>query len=260
MSRNLFVQHGKRPILVCSLTDGNPDELGATIRNAIFDGADGFLLHLERLPSEFLSREVLSRIFSYGEGRPFMTLNYRYDGQASPDELMALQLEAVEAGAACVDLPADMYGPSVGGYTDDPKAVERQKAFIGKVHARGAQVLCSYHQFEVYVPSAEILPRAASMAARGADFVKIAQHIAREDQLPDAISTTIRLNREMPVPSLHILFGGIGRAHRALAPVLGSSMVLCVQRYTAASHKDKPLLRATRDLYDNLDFEIAPRT
>lgn len=260
MSRNLFVQHGKRPILVCSLTDNTPDELRATIRNAIYDGADGFLLHLERLPLEFRTREVLSQIFSYGEGRPFMTLNYQYDGKMSPDELMALQLEAIEAGAACVDLPADMYGASKGGYTDEPAAVERQKIFVDKVHALGGQVLSSYHQFEVYVPSSEILPRAASMAARNVDFVKIAQHIEREDQLPDAISTTIRLNREMPVPTLHILFGPIGRAHRAIAPVFGSSMVLCVQRYTPASHKDKPLLRATRDLYDNLDFEIAPRS
>lgn len=265
MSRPLFKQQGKRPILVCSLTDDNPGELQATIRNAIFDGADGFLLHTEKLQEKYRNRESLKRIFDMTQGRPVMSLNYRYDRNLTSEELMDFQFEAVLAGAACVDMPADIYGKKFGladpdcGYTDLRSAVAKQKAFAAAVHAEGAQVLSSYHQFGPYFDSEIVLKRTKSMAARGADFIKVAQNIEREDQLPDAVKTTIRMNRELPVPSFHILFGKYGRALRPLSPIFGSCMVLCVQRYTVAGHKDKPLLRATRDLFNNLDFEIDPR-
>ena len=254
-----FIPRGKRPLLVCSLSDSTPADLQVTIRHALYDGADGFLLHMERLLPEHRNRDSLARIFAFMEGLPVMTLNYAYGDHATPDELMALQTVAIEAGASCIDLPADMYADSQGFYSDQPEAVEKQMAFIRRVHEMGAQVLGSYHQFQTYCPSDVMLGRAKNMAARGADIVKIAMHIEREDQLPDAIMTTIRLNRELDKPFLHILFGGLGKGHRALAPTLGSCMVLCVQRYSVAGHKDKPLLRATRDLYNNLDFEIAPR-
>lgn len=264
-SRPLFRQHGKRPILVCSLSDRTPAELQATMRNAVFDGADAFLLHTENLLPEFRNRETLSQIFSWAGDRPVMSLNYLYDGKTAYDEIAAFQLVSAEAGAACIDVPADAFSDKFGmgdpafGYTEDEDAVKKQMEYIGAIHDRGAEVLASYHQFGPYVPSGVILERAKKMLSRGADFIKVAQNIEREDQIPDAITTTIRMNRELDVPSLHIIFGKYGRAHRALAPVFGSSMVLCVQRYTPLSHKDKPLLRATRDLYGNLDFEIDPR-
>lgn len=257
MRNQPFIKHGKHPLLVCSLTDTTPIDLHATIRNAIYDGADGFLLHLERLLPKYRNRESLAKIFSFMQGLPVMTLNYAYDGQTTAAEMMALQLIAIEAGASCIDLPADIYAESKGYYSEQPEAVKMQMDLIRDVHERGGQVLCSYHQFHSYNPSDVMVERAKHMAARGADIVKIAMHIECEDQFPDAIKTTIRLNRELEKPFLHILFGGLGKSHRALAPVLGSCMVLCVQQYTAAGHKDKPLLRATRDLYNNLDFEIA---
>jgi hypothetical protein len=255
MANRPFIKRDKRPLLVCSLSDPAPADLQVTIRHAIYDGADGFLLHMERLFPECRDRESLAQIFSFMEGLPVMTLNYAYDGHTTADEMMALQTVAIEAGASCIDLPADMYAESKGYYSDQPEAVEMQMDFIRRVHEKGAQVLCSYHQFQAYCASDIMIERAKNMAARGADIVKIAMHIEREDQLPDALMTTIRLNRELDKPFLHILFGGLGKCHRALAPTLGSCMVLCVQQYTVAGHKDKPLLRATRDLYNNLDFE-----
>ena len=62
------------------------------------------------------------------------------------------------------------------------------------------------------------------------------------------------MRKALHVPFLHIAIGQWGKVHRVMAPTLGSSMVLCVQRYTPAGHKDKPLLRATRAVYDNLDW------
>ena len=54
--------------------------------------------------------------------------------------------------------------------------------------------------------------------------------------------------------------GQYGKIHRAISPMLGSSMSLCVQDYTVLGHNEQPLLRATRDVFNNLDWRMAKDT
>ena len=58
-------------------------------------------------------------------------------------------------------------------------------------------------------------------------------------------------------PFLHICMGQYGKLHRAIGPLLGSCFALCVQHYTEAGHKEKPLLRAERMALDNIDCKPA---
>ncbi len=250
--RPVFRPGGHRPTLVCSVSDKSEIDCVCTIRNALFDGADGFLFHLERMDPAVQNKDALKRIFTYTEDRPVLTVNYRTGGKTD-DELAALQMEAVEAGAGCVDVMGDMFGRCELELTHDPEAVKRQGEYIARIHDAGAQVMMSSHILK-YVETDYLLSHALEMERRGADIVKLVTGASGEEELIKGLDQTRLLKNTLHVPFLHIIGGQYGKVHRAIAPTLGSCMVLCVERYTPAGNKDKPLLRATRSLYDSLDW------
>lgn len=254
--RPIFENMDKRPALVCSLSDATEAELIATIRNAIWDGADGFLLHTECMDKEYRNVESLKRILAYCEDKPVLTLDYSWGvGDDTPNA--AFLLDTIDAGAGCIDVYADMFDHHDRlCYTDKPEAVKKQMELIEKAHAKGAQVMTSCHLFDFVEPE-KVLEMGISLEKRGADIVKFAAQVNNEDELLEAMRLTVMLKRTLKVPFLHIAMGQYGKAHRVLAPTLGSCMVLCVQKYTTRSHKDKPLLRAVRTVYDNLDYKRA---
>ncbi len=252
MNNPIFTFTGARPPLVCSLSDKTELDTICTMRNAIFDGADGFLIHLERMDPALWTRDAMRRIFAYAEDKPILTLHYR--GNTLTDEDRAkIQLDAVAAGAGCVDVMGDMFGACEGELTFDPAAMEQQARYIDEIHSRGAQVMMTSHLYK-FEQKEQILTRVLEMERRGADIVKIAMAVANEEELLASIEETTLMRKTLHVPFLHIAIGQWGKVHRVMAPTLGSCMVLCVQRYTPAGHKDKPLLRATRAIYDNLDW------
>lgn len=99
------------------------------------------------------------------------------------------------------------------------------------------------------------MQHAERIQERGADIVEIAMWVDTPEQMDEATLTNIALNRKLKAPFLFICRGKCGKANRMLAPVYGSCMVLCVQRYTVNGHKEKPLLRAVKAVYDNLNYK-----
>ena len=252
MTRPVFSFGSLRPTLTCSISDNNEADCVCTIRNALFDGADAFLFHLERMNSEIQNADTLKRIFDYTENKTVLTINYR-TGSKTDDELASLQFEAIKAGAGCVDVMGDMFGRCEGELARDPAAIAKQAEYIAKIHEAGAQVMMSSHILK-YIETEKLLDHALELERRGADIVKLVTGAKDEEELIKGLDQTRLLKSVLHVPFLHIIGGQYGKVHRALAPTLGSCMVLCVQRYTPASNKDKPLLRSTRTLYDSLDW------
>jgi len=247
----------RHPPLLASISDSNPNDAICTIRNSIFDGADGFLFHLEKMDSEYRNKESFNKMFEYVGERPIMTVNYpsaRYS-EMSDDELMELQHTAIEAGAACCDIRGDTFGDkSRCQLSMNPAVIKRQMDEIEKIHSLGGQALMSTHIFDEFLDTEQIIKHAKEMESRGPDIVKIAIKVNSAEEMAESYKSTVMLKKELKVPILHICMGPYGRAHRAFGPVFGSCLVFCVQQYTQAGHKDKPLLRATRDIYNNLDY------
>lgn len=252
MERKIFT-FGKRPPLVCSLSDPDVASTICTIRNAIYDGADGFLLHMEKLREEFQNRESLQEIFRYTKDKPILTLNYRYGNSRTDEQLAQLHLEALEAGAGCCDIMADMFGQTEPQITYEPEAIRRQMELIDKIHSVGGQVLMSSHLWKFY-PTDFLMETVLEMKRRGADIVKIAMRVDSQEEMIAACQQTALLKEALGIPFLMINMGEHGKAHRVIGPVFGSCMLLCVQRYTPNGHKEKPLLRACRDIYNNFDY------
>lgn len=259
MNRPLF-SRCTLPMLVTSLTDDDAGKTISTMRNAIYDGTDGFMIHMERLKPEMVNQETLENIFNYACDKPLYTMNYRGPGvEKSDEQLMEEQIMAVRAGASMIDMMGDMFGRAPLELTFDEKAVAKQKEVIDRVHALGGEVLLSSHTF-VYMTADEVLRHTKTLEARGADFIKIAMSVHNEEELMDAMKTTTIVSRELKVPFLHICMGQYGKLHRAIGPMLGSCFALCVQQYTPAGHKEKPLLRAEKAVFDHIDYHPGRNT
>lgn len=249
----------KQPALVCMLDDVRyPDECIAIIRNAVYDGADAFYIHLDHLDPGCWNPADLRKIFDYAGDKPVIALFYRRKKLPlyTDDELLEVLFMAVEAGASMCDVMGDIFDPSPRQLSLKPEIVDRQKRLIDKIHAMGAEVLMSSHTGD-FMTAEETIAHARAMESRGADMIKIVVSSQSEEEMYEAFRITTLMKRELKVPFLHICGGQSGKLHRAIAPLFGSSMVLCVQAYTSGSSREQTLLRATRAVYDNLDRTVA---
>jgi 3-dehydroquinate dehydratase len=250
-----FIKTTKRPLLVPILTDRTPEDCIATMRNAIYDGADAFAIMYGNLEACYRNSDDLKRFFPYAEDKPILIINYRRK-DSTDEDLVAENLVTIEAGATMVDIMGDMYDPSPMQLTMKPEAIDRQKKLVEKIHSIGGEVLMSSHTF-VPMTAEQTIEHAKALEARGVDMIKIAMSAYTEDDLLEVIKTTALLKRELKIPYFHICMGQYGKVHRAIAPMFGSALALCVQSYTTAGHKEQVLLRATKAVYDNLDWRIA---
>lgn len=251
----------KRPMLTCVISDETPDACIATIRNAIYEGADAFMLDMCKLGLQYHNFEDLHRIFDYCEDRPVIVMHYRSPlrEHLTDQDLVDSLLTAIRAGASMCDIMGDMFNRSPLELSKDPESFEKQCRVVEQVHALGGEVLMSSHTW-VPMTVAEITEHAKALQSRGADMVKIAQIANTEEEAMEAFLSTARLKHELDVPYLHVCMGQYGKAHRQISPIFGSSMALCIQQYTERSHKDQALLRATKLVLDNLDWPVARDT
>jgi 3-dehydroquinate dehydratase type I len=157
-----------------------------------------------------------------------------------------------------IDMMGDMFDPSPFELTKDKNAILKQQQTIEKVHELGGEVLISSHTW-VYMTTDEVLRHTKELEERGADFVKIAMCVNSKEEAVDAIKTTFVVSEALKIPFLHICMGQYGKLHRAISPLFGSCFALCVQQYTEAGHKEKPLLRAEKAVFDNVDYMMARR-
>ena len=224
------------------------------MRNAIYDGTDGFLVHLQKMRQEDITEDKLRTIFDYACDKPLYTMNYRNRTKGKTDDiLMDEQLIAVHAGASMIDMMGDMFAPAPMQLTFDEKAIRKQQQVIDEVHKLGAEVLISSHTW-VYMTTEEVLKHTKELEKRGADFIKIAMSVNNETEALEALKTTSIVSKELSVPFLHICMGQYGKLHRDIGPMLGSCFALCVQNYTEEGHKEKPLLKAEKAVFDNIDY------
>jgi 3-dehydroquinate dehydratase type I len=260
MTRPSFVKLPK-PFLVSVVTDPTPDDCLYTIRNSEFDGAQAYDLHLRWLEKRCHNREDLRTIF-LSTHRPVMCLYYREgDAKKQPvneEERAEVLLNCIRWGASAIDMQGDLFDPSPLELTRKPGIIDKQKKFIDEVHKQGGEVIMSSHTY-VVMSTEQVVEHMKAQEVRGADMVKVAARVETEDDLLEAFRTTVVLKRELKIPFIHICMGEYGKIHRIAGAMLGSSLVFCVQRYGSNKNtlKDQPILRATREVFNNLSWQIA---
>ena len=246
-----------RPIIACILCEKTPAGAIATIKNAEFDGAPAFAIHLEPWEKEALTDENFRRIIE-ATRRPVMFLRYRgtqWPCTLSEEERVEVLIRAVKCGAAAVDFTADTFDPSPMEFSSNPHVVDRQRRIIDEVHQLGAEVVMSSHIFEPRTCQ-QVLEHLKAVEKRGADFAKIVTLANTEEEFLEAVHTTLTLRKEMKIPFIHLCGGRFALPHRYLSPSLGNGVTFCVHHYTQDFITVQPPLKNMLAVLNNYNWHI----
>lgn len=245
----------EKPLLTNMIQVEKPDDFISIARTAVFEGAEAFGLQLERFDTQYRTEEVYKNMFYYTDDKPIYLTNYRwgYSENNTDDERAEELLKAVKCGGTLCDIMGDYFDPTPKELTLNEKAIRKQKELIQRFHEKGAEVLMSSHTFE-FMTTDEVLKIALAHQERGADISKIVTASNTEEEMVENLKTTSILKKELDIPFLFLSVGPYCKLHRAIGPMLGSCMWLCVQRYDALATKDQLLLRAARDMRQSVDY------
>lgn len=253
------VSDGPAPLLAAVVKEPNLREAAAAIRRAELAGAGMIDLHLSTLPREQVTADALRPVIAETTV-PVMAMQYNWDMQMQPldftePERLAQLKEAVCAGAACVDLQGHTFSkedtrsslslPQAAElcFTErlpkevslEPEVIEKQTEYIRAIHDLGAEVLLSVHT-GVSMNCEQTLSMVRFLAQRGPDIIKVVGRCETDEELAEFCRTILTLQKEVPQTrvSYHCA-GARGAMTRLLGPLLGSWLMFCNERYTAAS-------------------------
>lgn len=251
--RPSFLNHD-HALLCAMILCETPEECIRKIQKSLDAGAEAFGIQLDHLRREYRNRETLAEIFSACAGRPIYATSYRgRHSQGYTDEQCAeLLLLALDAGATLLDVVGDLFGahPVDLELTEDPVAIEKQKALIAEIHRRGGEVLISCHTNRSTTLE-ENLHIARSQTERGADVCKIVNQSSSVNEIPGYLEAIQRILAESD-RKLLFLVGGPGRIIRWIGQNFGVCMVLCVVEHDRFDPLDQPTLAAIIPVRNNL--------
>ena len=250
--RPTFLQYQK-PLLCCMIPEDTPDRIIESIMNAHYDGADAFGFQLEGWSPEYLNEETMRSVFKHCMGKPIYVTSYRNRSNSgkTDDECAEILFAAIRAGATLVDVMADYYDPQPFEITYKEEATAKQKALIERLHDAGAEVLMSSHT-HTHIDEDNLIKYAKAQRERGADVCKIVNYSFTPAEEEANIKAILRIKREVDGELLFLANGEYCRAIRQIGTSLGVCMWLCVQNYNPKTSKEQPLLRAMKQVKENL--------
>jgi len=164
-------------------------------------------------------------------------------------------LAAADVGASMIDVMGDLYDPSPMEITRSPAAIDKQKHLIDRIHAKGADVVISSHM-SCARTTEQVIEHMLALESRGPEVVKIVTTADTEDELAEALRTTMALKRELKTPFIHLCNGKLSRLHRFVGPALGVSIAFAVHCYEPRYGMTQPTIRAMKAVLDNLHWNI----
>ncbi len=255
MERKRFALE-RAPLFTAIFGDNSVMKLARQAQKADWAGADAVCVELRALPREERTPERLRAIMD-ATPLPTMCCLYRSDilDGADDDARTKTLLNALEAGAACIDVMGDLFDKSPREWTHKASAIARQKRLISKIHAAGAQVVMSAHPLCFLEPE-EVLAQLKDFEKRGADIVKIVQTANTEEEFLASVRATFLCRRELRKPFVHLVAGAFGNLHRMLAPSLG--VVLTFVTLDPRDGMPQPPLANFKGVFNNLRFKMPP--
>ncbi len=253
MERKRFALE-RAPLFTAIFGESSVWQIAKQAQKANWAGADAICVELKNLPREERTPEQLAVIMN-ATPLPTMCCLYRTDILDGPDDDARTKtlLNALEAGAACIDVMGDLFDKSPREWTHKPSAIAKQKRLISKFHDAGAQVIMSAHPLCFLEPE-EVLAQLKDFEKRGADIVKIVQTANTEEEFLAAVRATFLCRRELKKPFVHLVSGAFGNLHRLIAPSLG--VVLTFVTLDPRDGMPQPPLANFKGVFDNLRFKM----
>ncbi|MBO4572247.1 MAG: type I 3-dehydroquinate dehydratase [Clostridia bacterium] len=242
----------------------------AEIKNCVYDGADMIDLHMSCLDDS--SVDALRSVISASK-LPILALNYNSNYDWSPasfteEERTESFVRAAKAGAAGIDMQGYTFDlPSKTGFcgedkysftknnpkevVTDERVIEKQCAFIQKIHDLGAEVLLSCHT-GVPMNCEQVVELALFLQKRNPDLIKIVTPAKDDDDLMESFKTMRMLKKEVSVPISYHVSGAAGILSRIINPILGGQILFSVDRYSESSTMEQLDLKTVRSIIDGI--------
>lgn len=249
--RKSFFGNDKALLTVMVQAD-NPDRIKELIDKAVPEGGEAFGIQLERMKSEYRTKDVYKSLFSYTDDKPVYVTNYRSasnDGK-DDDTLAAELLEIAECGADLCDVMGDYFDRQPDEVARSEEAIQKQSQLIESLHQKGAKVLMSTHIMK-FTPAERVLEIARQHKRAGADISKIVVSADSMEQQLENLKIVNMLKENLGIPFL-FLSGGECKILRRIGGELGSCMYLCVCEYDELATPEQPLLKKLKLIRDNI--------
>ena len=251
MGKASFLNH-EGPIITSMVQEVTPMGVKHLMDLSVQDGAEAFGMQFCKIREEYRNENVYRELFEYANGKPVYITNYRhFTNENKTDEQIGEELVGfAKCGATLCDVMGDIYDKQPGEFTSDPKAVEKQKELIKRIHGAGAEVLMSSHIMK-FTPAERVLEIALGQQSRGADISKIVVGAENMSEQIENMKIIDLLKKNLKIPFL-FLSGGESKIIRRIGGELGCCMYLCVARQDEYSTAAQPLLRDVRLIRDML--------
>ena len=274
----------ERPFIVTSSSDRSIPQVIKTIKQAEYDGARAFEVHLPLVGfpdadeiaqlTEATSQPLYA---TCRRGRFYELLGAEELFDFTDEERVEMLVEAVEAGFDGVDFELDTFDPSPGPesftteaiaeyatnpesepaeITDDPGAVERQRETIDRIHATGGEVIVSCHTY-THLEPAMAVAIGERIEHRGADFAKIVGYDHDMRDLLDTLEAQLELNERVDVPYALMAIGTVSRIQRPISPMFGAAWVFGQSELTPGGFHSWPLVDNAREVLRRVDWRTA---
>ena len=240
-----------KAILTTMVQADNPTRIIDLMDKADTNGAEAFGIQFEKMKSEFRTPEIYRQLFNHSN-KPIYVTNYRYGhNEGKSDEVLAKELlELADCGATLCDVMGDYFDTQPDEFTQDEKAINKQKELINCLHNKGVEVLMSSHIFE-FTNAERVLEIAMEHQRRGADICKIVTGADTMQQQFENLKIIDLLKRELEIPFLFLSVGEC-RILRRISGEIGCCMYLCVQEYDDLATPQQPLLENVKAIRDNM--------
>ena len=246
----------RRPLFTAIFCDNSVETLSRQAKAAFWAGADAVCVELKNLPRGDRATGRL-RVLMDATPLPTMCCLYRSDILDGDDDDARTKtlLNALDAGAACIDVMGDLFDKSPREWTRKPSAVARQKRLIAKIHGAGAQVIMSSHPLAP-LPPEEVLAQLRDFEKRGADIVKLVQTADTEEEFLAALRATFLCRRELKKPFVHLVSGAFGNLHRMIAPSLGIALTFATLDQRGEFPMPQSPLANLKGAFDSIRFTM----
>lgn len=211
--------------IVNNIVSSSVDAAIAEARQGLALGAEATIVDLRNWPLGERNVETFRSVIRAVPG-DWMFCLYRMDTVYGEDDEKRMEtlLMTAEAGAAYVDVMADLYDAQPTQISYDERAVARQREVIDEIHRRGSKVIMSAHNSSAFLKADEVVAILKAQEARGADVVKLVARCDSAEELEEARRTFERLNAETRVPWIFLGSGKSGHAQRFLGAQSGCRM------------------------------------
>jgi hypothetical protein len=230
-----------RPFVVGVVVERSAAAAAVTAAASFRDGAGAVELNLaslvdRELPAKAFFTRLDGPVYTSCRRAGFMSVygvKFARVPIRSEEARMEVQLAALVAGSAGLDLEADTFGATRAEWTRDRGALRRQAEVVARTHRARKAVIYSWH------PPHKLNGREAGRAIRalrdrGADFVKIVERVRNVAEALDSVRISLQLQEKFDLPFVFLPLGpgalrvrphmtAFGAAYLLARPPIGSN-------------------------------------